>query len=173
MHFYVAQTARNNCTRLSLCLQGLNTGALLLSTYVAAKVMKHVMYPDNANKDKERKRLASALGIRMQLTVHEAQLASQITFPHDIDVEVKDVAGLDGIVKDLLSDARYQNEFAGAGTSTMLSGSRGLLLYGPPGTGKTMTAKVRKHELAVNHDLHGPYGYWNCAIGRPGMHAAL
>lgn len=140
MHFAALAAASTTCM---LVLQAVNAGALLLSTYVATRMMKRIMYPDTSGKDAEQKRLARALGINVKLTVHEAQLAAHITLPQQIDVQVDDVAGLDAMVRDLRSDAQYQSSFAGAGASAMLSGSRGLLLYGPPGTGKTMTAKVR------------------------------
>ena len=73
---------------------------------------------------------------------YELQLLTQVVNPRSIDVDISDIAGLDGVIQSIVDDSLFMASVPGAGSDSMLASSKGLLLYGPPGTGKTMVAKV-------------------------------
>ncbi|CDO72197.1 hypothetical protein BN946_scf184970.g49 [Trametes cinnabarina] len=98
-------------------------------------------------KQKSLKALES-LGHRdLKLDEYEAQIASEVIHPDDIDVRFSDIGGLDPIISSLRESVIYPLRFPHLFTSSSLLGApKGVLLFGPPGCGKTMLAKALAKE---------------------------
>ncbi|OSC98011.1 ATPase [Trametes coccinea BRFM310] len=98
-------------------------------------------------KQKSLKALESLGHTDLKLDEYEAQIASEIIHPDDIDVRFSDIGGLDPIISSLRESVIYPLRFPHLfTTSSLLGAPKGVLLFGPPGCGKTMLAKALAKE---------------------------
>ncbi|KAF7724544.1 hypothetical protein EC973_000921 [Apophysomyces ossiformis] len=99
-------------------------------------------------KDKSTKILGK-LGVKdLKLTEYEQIIATEVVHPEDIQVNFKQIGGLDHIIQDLRESLIYPLCYPELFTSRsgLLGAPKGVLLYGPPGCGKTMLAKALAKE---------------------------
>lgn len=98
------------------------------------------------NKSPEMKRVLSSL------SNYEKIMLAYLVPADDIDVQFKDIGGLEDIVGDLRESVIlplvYPQLFTQYGS--LLAAPKGVLLYGPPGCGKTMLAKALAKESGSN-----------------------
>ncbi|CAH2243283.1 outer mitochondrial transmembrane helix translocase isoform X2 [Pararge aegeria] len=86
-----------------------------------------------------------------KLTDHEMIIASQLVVPEEINVNWKDIAGLDHLIKELretvILPIQKRELFA---DSRLTQPPKGVLLHGPPGCGKTLIAKATAKEANMS-----------------------
>ncbi|XP_045500475.1 outer mitochondrial transmembrane helix translocase isoform X1 [Colias croceus] len=86
-----------------------------------------------------------------KLTDHEMIIASQLVVPDEINVNWKDIAGLDNLIKELretvILPIQKRELFA---DSRLTQPPKGVLLHGPPGCGKTLIAKATAKEANMS-----------------------
>ncbi|XP_034834878.1 outer mitochondrial transmembrane helix translocase-like isoform X1 [Maniola hyperantus] len=86
-----------------------------------------------------------------KLTDHEMIIASQLVVPEEINVNWKDIAGLDQLIKELretvILPIQKRELFA---DSRLTQPPKGVLLHGPPGCGKTLIAKATAKEANMS-----------------------
>ncbi|CAH0725502.1 unnamed protein product, partial [Brenthis ino] len=86
-----------------------------------------------------------------KLTDHEMIIASQLVVPEEINVNWKDIAGLDYLIKELretvILPIQKRELFA---DSRLTQPPKGVLLHGPPGCGKTLIAKATAKEANMS-----------------------
>ncbi|XP_050677206.1 outer mitochondrial transmembrane helix translocase isoform X2 [Leptidea sinapis] len=86
-----------------------------------------------------------------KLTDHEMIIASQLVVPEEINVNWKDIAGLDNLIKELretvILPIQKRELFA---DSRLTQPPKGVLLHGPPGCGKTLIAKATAKEANMS-----------------------
>jgi SpoVK/Ycf46/Vps4 family AAA+-type ATPase len=94
----------------------------------------------NHNKKKQAKETAGQIMARMgcdkmDLNEYEQIIASEIIWPEDLNVEFKDIGGLDDIIEELNESVIYPLIYPNLfdSVSTLLGPPKGVLLYGPPG----------------------------------------
>lgn len=134
-----------------LVLQLLSLGLSAVALWWAMRVLKNAQNPVTSSQRAAKKRLCQALGIapsELQLDEHEYAHISKIMLPQHIAVTLQDVAGSDDILAQLRRDIAFSCSVRPTSATSLLAGSKGLLLYGPPGTGKTMIASVRPELFA-------------------------
>lgn len=131
----------STCLVVQLLSLGLSAAAL----WWAIRMLKNAQNPVTSSQRAAKKRLCQALGIapsELHLDEHEYAHLSKVMLPQHIAVTLQDVAGSDDILAQLRRDIAFSVSVSPASATSMLAGSKGLLLYGPPGTGKTMIASV-------------------------------
>ncbi|CAB3230483.1 unnamed protein product [Arctia plantaginis] len=86
-----------------------------------------------------------------KLTDHEMIIASQLVVPDEINVNWKDIAGLDHLIQELretvILPIQKRELFA---DSRLTQPPKGVLLHGPPGCGKTLIAKATAKEANMS-----------------------
>ncbi|XP_032518734.2 outer mitochondrial transmembrane helix translocase-like isoform X1 [Danaus plexippus] len=86
-----------------------------------------------------------------KLTDHEMIIASQLVVPEEINVNWKDIAGLDHLINELretvILPIQKRELFA---DSRLTQPPKGVLLHGPPGCGKTLIAKATAKEANMS-----------------------
>ncbi|CAK1555525.1 unnamed protein product [Leptosia nina] len=86
-----------------------------------------------------------------KLTDHEMIIASQLVVPDEINVNWKDIAGLDNLIRELretvILPIQKRELFA---DSRLTQPPKGVLLHGPPGCGKTLIAKATAKEANMS-----------------------
>lgn len=86
-----------------------------------------------------------------KLTDHEMIIASQLVVPEEINVNWKDIAGLDHLIQELretvILPIQKRDLFA---DSRLTQPPKGVLLHGPPGCGKTLIAKATAKEANMS-----------------------
>ncbi|XP_063386646.1 outer mitochondrial transmembrane helix translocase [Cydia fagiglandana] len=86
-----------------------------------------------------------------KLTDHEMIIASQLVVPDEINVNWKDIAGLDALIQELretvILPIQKRDLFA---DSRLTQPPKGVLLHGPPGCGKTLIAKATAKEANMS-----------------------
>lgn len=86
-----------------------------------------------------------------KLTDHEMMIASQLVVPDEINVNWKDIAGLDHLIQELretvILPIQKRDLFA---DSRLTQPPKGVLLHGPPGCGKTLIAKATAKEANMS-----------------------
>lgn len=86
-----------------------------------------------------------------KLTDHEMIIASQLVVPDEINVNWKDIAGLDYLIQELretvILPIQKRDLFA---DSRLTQPPKGVLLHGPPGCGKTLIAKATAKEANMS-----------------------
>ncbi|XP_013195583.1 outer mitochondrial transmembrane helix translocase isoform X1 [Amyelois transitella] len=86
-----------------------------------------------------------------KLTDHEMIIASQLVVPDEINVNWKDIAGLDNLIQELretvILPIQKRELFA---DSRLTQPPKGVLLHGPPGCGKTLIAKATAKEANMS-----------------------
>ncbi|XP_028156880.1 ATPase family AAA domain-containing protein 1 isoform X3 [Ostrinia furnacalis] len=86
-----------------------------------------------------------------KLTDHEMIIASQLVVPDEINVNWKDIAGLDNLIQELretvILPIQKRDLFA---DSRLTQPPKGVLLHGPPGCGKTLIAKATAKEANMS-----------------------
>ncbi|KAJ0174461.1 hypothetical protein K1T71_009569 [Dendrolimus kikuchii] len=86
-----------------------------------------------------------------KLTDHEMIIASQLVVPDEINVNWKDIAGLDHLIQELretvILPIQKRDLFA---DSRLTQPPKGVLLHGPPGCGKTLIAKATAKEANMS-----------------------
>ncbi|XP_063829674.1 outer mitochondrial transmembrane helix translocase isoform X1 [Ostrinia nubilalis] len=86
-----------------------------------------------------------------KLTDHEMIIASQLVVPDEINVNWKDIAGLDNLIQELretvILPIQKRDLFA---DSRLTQPPKGVLLHGPPGCGKTLIAKATAKEAHMS-----------------------
>ncbi|XP_053611226.1 outer mitochondrial transmembrane helix translocase isoform X2 [Plodia interpunctella] len=86
-----------------------------------------------------------------KLTGHEMIIASQLVVPDEINVNWKDIAGLDHLIQELretvILPIQKRELFA---DSRLTQPPKGVLLHGPPGCGKTLIAKATAKEANMS-----------------------
>ncbi|KIY98999.1 hypothetical protein MNEG_8966 [Monoraphidium neglectum] len=90
--------------------------------------------------------LKQRLGRSLVLNEYEQLLAASVLNPHQIDVSLDDVGGLDGVKRDMRLRVLRPLREHDAVSALLWRPVKGVLLYGPPGTGKTMLAKAMARE---------------------------
>lgn len=123
----------------------ISAGVALLCTYFSYRLMKKLLHPVPEWMKTAKKKLCKDLGIPeslLRLDEYELALLQNLLLPNQVSVSLQDVAGADRILDKLKQDIRFSRAIRPTSSSSMLSGSKGLLLYGPAGTGKTMIASV-------------------------------
>ncbi|KAI9475536.1 MAG: P-loop containing nucleoside triphosphate hydrolase protein [Benjaminiella poitrasii] len=94
-------------------------------------------------------RILGKLGVKdLKLSEYEQIIAAEVIHSDEINVNFKQIGGLDPIIQDLRESVIYPLCYPNLFTSTsgLLGAPRGVLLYGPPGCGKTMLAKALAKE---------------------------
>ena len=128
-----------------LAVQVISLGLSAAALWWALRQLKNAQNPVTASQRAAKKRLCHALGIapsELHLDEHEYAHMSKIVLPQNIAVTLRDVAGSDDILAQLRRDIAFSCSVRPTSATSLLAGSKGLLLYGPPGTGKTMIASV-------------------------------
>ncbi|XP_047992016.1 outer mitochondrial transmembrane helix translocase isoform X2 [Leguminivora glycinivorella] len=86
-----------------------------------------------------------------KLSDHEMIIASQLVVPDEINVNWKDIAGLDALIQELretvILPIQKRDLFA---DSRLTQPPKGVLLHGPPGCGKTLIAKATAKEANMS-----------------------
>ncbi|CAH2044225.1 unnamed protein product, partial [Iphiclides podalirius] len=86
-----------------------------------------------------------------KLTDHEMIIASQLVVPDEMNVNWKDIAGLDHLIQELretvILPIQKRELFA---DSRLTQPPKGVLLHGPPGCGKTLIAKATAKEANMS-----------------------
>ncbi|CAG9129592.1 unnamed protein product [Plutella xylostella] len=86
-----------------------------------------------------------------KLTDHEMIIASQLVVPDEINVDWKDIAGLDHLIQELretvILPIQKRDLFS---DSKLTQPPKGVLLHGPPGCGKTLIAKATAKEAQMS-----------------------
>ncbi|XP_063626182.1 outer mitochondrial transmembrane helix translocase-like isoform X1 [Cydia splendana] len=86
-----------------------------------------------------------------KLSDHEMIIASQLVVPDEINVNWKDIAGLDVLIQELretvILPIQKRDLFA---DSRLTQPPKGVLLHGPPGCGKTLIAKATAKEANMS-----------------------
>lgn len=90
--------------------------------------------------------------LELDLDEYEQVIVGSVVTASEINVNFKDVGGLDGIIDELREAVLYPLTEPGLFKhhSTLLQAPKGVLLYGPPGCGKTMLAKALACESSAN-----------------------
>ena len=127
-------------------MQVVSLGLSVAAMWWTLRQIKNAQSPITGAHRAAKKRLCQALGIapsELHLDEHEYAHMSKIMLPQNIEVCLRDVAGSDDILAQLRRDIAFSCSVRPTSATSLLAGSKGLLLYGPPGTGKTMIASVR------------------------------
>lgn len=127
-------------------MQVVSLGLTAAAMWWAVRMLKKAQNPVTAHQRALKKLLCEELGIPqhlLNLDEHEFAHLSKVMLPQNIAVTLQDVAGTDSILEQLRRDIAFSCSVRPTSATSMLAGSKGLLLYGPPGTGKTMIASVR------------------------------
>ncbi|XP_041982303.1 outer mitochondrial transmembrane helix translocase isoform X2 [Aricia agestis] len=86
-----------------------------------------------------------------KLTDHEMIIASQLVVPEEINVNWKDIAGLDHLIRELRETVILPIQKRELFTDSRLTQPpKGVLLHGPPGCGKTLIAKATAKEANMS-----------------------
>ncbi|KAJ1976541.1 mitochondrial dynamin GTPase Msp1 [Dimargaris xerosporica] len=108
--------------------------------------------------EQQSSKILGRLGVeQLVLSDYEQIILSEVILPEDINVNFRQIGGLDHIVDDLRETVIYPLNMPQLFTSAsgLLGAPKGILLYGPPGCGKTMTAKaLAKESGATFINLH-------------------
>jgi len=143
--------------------------ALTTLSYFTMRLLVDALDPTKKQRQaaqKEAKRLLASLGIgpSVTLTEYEMLIASQLVDPQSIDVSFDDVAGSEGVIKELrqavVLPIQKRELFQG---SELMAAPKGVLLHGPPGCGKTMMAKATAKEAGarfINLDISSLTDKW-------------
>ncbi|XP_026756060.1 outer mitochondrial transmembrane helix translocase isoform X2 [Galleria mellonella] len=130
-------------------------------TYFSIKWLVNQIDPTSKSRkkaeEKAREQLRKAgLGGRHSLSLdklsdHEMIIASQLVVPDEINVNWKDIAGLDHLIQELretvILPIQKRDLFA---DSRLTQPPKGVLLHGPPGCGKTLIAKATAKEAHMS-----------------------
>ncbi|XP_059054863.1 outer mitochondrial transmembrane helix translocase isoform X1 [Achroia grisella] len=134
-------------------------------TYFSIKWLVNQMDPTSKSRKKaeekareQLRKLSSRAGLGgrhslelNKLTDHEMMIASQLVVPDEINVNWKDIAGLDHLIQELretvILPIQKRELFA---DSRLTQPPKGVLLHGPPGCGKTLIAKATAKEANMS-----------------------
>lgn len=127
--------------------------------YVLSSFLGDPSHRTNDERDRTSKHLAALKNkspemkkVLSSLSNYEKIMLAYLVPSEDIDVQFKDIGGLEDIVGDLRESVIlplvYPQLFRQYGS--LLAAPKGVLLYGPPGCGKTMLAKALAKESGSN-----------------------
>ena len=93
---------------------------------------------------KRAKQLLTDLGIPsdIKLSEYEMLIASQLVDPATVNIQFRDIAGLEDLVNELKQTVILPIQKRELFSSSLMTAPKGVLLHGPPGCGKTMIAKA-------------------------------
>ncbi|GBP08965.1 ATPase family AAA domain-containing protein 1-A [Eumeta japonica] len=130
-------------------------------TYFSIKWLVNQIDPTSKSRKKAEERAReqlrkAGLGSKHTLSLdklsdHEMIIASQLVIPDEINVQWKDIAGLDHLIQELretvILPIQKRELFA---DSKLTQPPKGVLLHGPPGCGKTLIAKATAKEARMS-----------------------
>ncbi|KAI9349448.1 P-loop containing nucleoside triphosphate hydrolase protein [Zopfochytrium polystomum] len=132
-----------------------------VALYYGVKWVMQSLDPNSKKRQEAKQKSAKMfgrLGIKdLDLNEHEEIIATEVVHPDDINVQFKDIGGLDPIIDSLKETVIYPLCLPQLfqSSSGLLGAPKGVLLYGPPGCGKTMLAKaLAKESGATFINLH-------------------